>query len=62
MPVVFVSKPHGEHRVFLAEDAKDPGARIYELHDSRGNAVPLLGSELDSLMAWWAAERLSARF
>ena len=57
LPPMFTSKPHGEQRVYLVEDAKTFSQRIYELHDSRGNATPLLGSELDSLVEWWKLER-----
>jgi hypothetical protein len=49
--------PHGEQSVLLVEDSAQPEDRVYELHDSRGNATPLLGSELDSLVQWWATER-----
>lgn len=54
---LFTSAPHGEQSVFLLEDAAKAEARIYELHDSRGNATPLLGSEMDSLVQWWGQER-----
>jgi hypothetical protein len=57
LPLLFVSTPHGEQRVFLVEDHAKQEQRIYELHDSRGNAVPLLGSEMASLVAWWSAEK-----
>jgi hypothetical protein len=56
-PPMFRSKPHGEHAVYLVEDNEKPEQRIYEIHDSRGNATPLLGSELDSVLGWWADER-----
>ncbi|HUR24948.1 MAG TPA: hypothetical protein VM327_02910 [Candidatus Thermoplasmatota archaeon] len=57
MEKLFTTRPFGEQSVYLAEDQDSPAARIYELHDSRGNATPLLGSELDSLCEWWAQER-----
>lgn len=57
MQQLFRTKPHGEQAVFLVEDHAQPESRIYELHDSRGNATPLLGSEMDSLLAWWAEEK-----
>lgn len=57
MPLLLRTKPHGEHSVYLVEDSAMSQQRIYELHDSRGNATPLLGSEMDSLCEWWTAER-----
>lgn len=56
MTILFTTKPHGEQRVFLVEDHSNPQQRIYELHDSRGNATPLVGSEMDSLVHWWDSE------
>jgi hypothetical protein len=56
-PELFRSRPHGEQRILLVEDAPSPLSRIYEVHDSHGNAATLLGSELDSVLAWWTEEK-----
>lgn len=56
MTLLFTSEPHREQKVYLVEDHPKPGQRIYELHDSRGNATPLLGSEMQSLVSWWTHE------
>ena len=56
MRILLKTKPHGSHTVFLVEDAASPNNRIYEIH-GEGGGLPLLGSELDSVVNWWLKER-----
>jgi hypothetical protein len=55
---LFTTQPHGEHEVRLLEDALKPNDRIYEISDQyeEGAAIRILGSELASLLQWWAGE------
>jgi hypothetical protein len=58
MDALFTTEPHGEHAVTLLEDAAQPENRIYEIaHRHEDGAVRVLGSELASLLGWWATEK-----
>ena len=52
--------PHGAQKIDLVEDAPSPGDRIYAITDAYEpsfTGIRMLGSELDSLCAWWLAEK-----
>ena len=55
------SEPHGEHVVYLADDAEKPENRIYQITDTEQSSLQFTGEELDWLCKWWAKERKKER-
>lgn len=54
---LYTTEPYRAQVIYLLEDDTKPDNRIYLVVDDRGIELPVLGSEMRSLLAWWNREK-----